>query len=256
MITEDRIRGKADQDADSMRQIALAVVGMPRSGKSTFVQHALDLKKLPTSRISTKKVSLEGVVSILRIHEFDPHDIEITSRGTPFWPIIEGGGSPVEIEGALVIYNISDVGTTRPLPALLREFDVLATVPIQAALSIARNKLTLWLLSLRGLRKNRIANSSGLFDVRYTAKVTAGRESCCKTATQCGAWQCADISNYNESPREPQTMCVVHTAQYRALQEWYDSFRQFVDIQNLFLIDLRENNIHSININFSRGCLV
>ncbi len=113
---------KAEQNAASMRQIAIAVVGAPRSGKSTFVQHALDLKKLPTSRVSAKKVSLEGVVSILRIHEIDAHEIGITSQGTPCWPLVDDDENAIKVDGVLVIYTIGDTDSTKPIPPLLREF--------------------------------------------------------------------------------------------------------------------------------------
>lgn len=101
--------------------MALAVVGTPRSGKSTFIQHALDLKKLPTAAVSSKKVSLEGVVSLLRIHEFNVNDIDLTSGGTPQWPHLDGKETTSPINGAMVIYSISDASSTKLIPSFLRE---------------------------------------------------------------------------------------------------------------------------------------
>lgn len=112
---------KADQDAENMRQIAIAVIGTSGSGKSTFIQHALDLKKSPNSRNSTKKVSLEGVISILRILEIDTDEVEITPDGALHWPLVDANGSTRKIDGAVVVYSIIDVGSTKPLPELLRE---------------------------------------------------------------------------------------------------------------------------------------
>ncbi|KAL8650858.1 MAG: hypothetical protein Q9210_003577, partial [Variospora velana] len=117
---EDEIWVKANQDVDTMRELALAVVGTSGSGKSTFIQHALDLKKLPSSRISTKKVSLEGIISILRIHEFDAGEVEIAPDGALSWPLIDASEATNEIDGAVVVYSITDVGSTKPLPELLR----------------------------------------------------------------------------------------------------------------------------------------
>ncbi|KAL8955963.1 MAG: hypothetical protein Q9193_006364, partial [Seirophora villosa] len=102
-----------------MRQIAIAVIGTSGSGKSTFIQHALDLKKSPNSRNSTKKVSLEGVISILRILEIDTDEVEITPDGALRWPLIDANGSTRKIDGAVVVYSIIDVGSTKPLPELL-----------------------------------------------------------------------------------------------------------------------------------------
>lgn len=112
---------KANQDVDTMREIALAVIGTSGSGKSTFIQHALDLKKLPNSRTSTKKVSLEGIISVLRIHEIDAGEVEVAPDGALSWPLVDASGNTYEIDGAVVVYSITDVGSTKPLPELLRE---------------------------------------------------------------------------------------------------------------------------------------
>ncbi|KAL8967290.1 MAG: hypothetical protein Q9197_005508 [Variospora fuerteventurae] len=103
-----------------MREIALGVVGTSGSGKSTFIQHALDLKKLPNSRTSTKRVSLEGIISVLRIHEIDAVEVEVAPDGALSWPLVDASGNTYEIDGAVVVYSITDVGSTKPLPELLR----------------------------------------------------------------------------------------------------------------------------------------
>ena len=104
-----------------MPQITLAVVGTSCSGKSTFVQHALDLKRIPTAAVSSKKVSLEGVVSLLRIYEFNILDVDITLQGNPQWPRLDGYDTKSQIDGIMVIYSISDVSSTKFIPSFLRE---------------------------------------------------------------------------------------------------------------------------------------
>ncbi|KAL9001886.1 MAG: hypothetical protein Q9188_005159 [Gyalolechia gomerana] len=111
---------KACHNEYTIRQVVLAVVGMPRSGKSTFIQHALDLKKTPSSKVATKRVSLEGTVSILEIHEFDMHEIEINSDGTPHWPENAADDITGKVNGVLVIYSIEDIASTKPIPTVLR----------------------------------------------------------------------------------------------------------------------------------------
>ncbi|KAL8916183.1 MAG: hypothetical protein Q9172_006414 [Xanthocarpia lactea] len=108
------------QIAQSMPQITLAVVGTSCTGKSTFVQHALDLKRIPTAAVSSKKVSLEGVVSLLRIYEFNIHDVDITLQGNPQWPRLDGEDTKNQIDGIMVIYSISDVSSTKFIPSFLR----------------------------------------------------------------------------------------------------------------------------------------
>ncbi|KAL8990892.1 MAG: hypothetical protein Q9169_008003, partial [Polycauliona sp. 2 TL-2023] len=103
-----------------MPQIALAVVGTPGSGKSTFIQHALDLKKTPTSTVSSKKVSLEGVVSLLRIHEFNIEAVDTGHEGTLQWPQPGGEEIACRIDGTVIIYSISDASSTKMIPSFLR----------------------------------------------------------------------------------------------------------------------------------------
>ncbi|KAI4220152.1 MAG: hypothetical protein LQ349_008161, partial [Xanthoria aureola] len=108
------------QTSQGIPQVALAVVGTPGSGKSTFIQHALELKKLPTAAVSSKKVSLEGVVSMLRIHEFNICDVNIAVEGTLQWPHMHGEEVASHIDGTMVIYSISDASSTEMIPSFLR----------------------------------------------------------------------------------------------------------------------------------------
>ncbi|KAL8697001.1 MAG: hypothetical protein Q9224_002513 [Gallowayella concinna] len=110
---------QTSRNAEGMPQVGLAVIGTPGSGKSTFVQHALDLKKCSKGSPSTKKVSLEGVVSLLHIHEFNIFDIDITPEGLPQWPHMLGQDTPSQIDGAMIVYSISDASSTSPIPRLL-----------------------------------------------------------------------------------------------------------------------------------------
>ncbi|KAL8710337.1 MAG: hypothetical protein Q9220_005107 [cf. Caloplaca sp. 1 TL-2023] len=106
---------------NKLQDIALAVVGTPRSGKSTFVQHALDLKKPPASAVSTKKVSLEGVVSVLRMYEYDMNDVSFTPDGSPRLPIQPEEGSPCRVDGILVMCNVNSVSSTEHISTMLRK---------------------------------------------------------------------------------------------------------------------------------------
>ncbi|KAL9038973.1 MAG: hypothetical protein Q9180_002809 [Flavoplaca navasiana] len=108
------------QTSQGIPQVAIAVVGTPGSGKSTFIQHALDLKKSPTATVSSKKVSLEGVVSLLRVHEFNLHAVDIAHEGTIQWPCPDSEETVGQINGIVVIYSISDASSTKMIPSFLR----------------------------------------------------------------------------------------------------------------------------------------
>ena len=91
-----------------MQEITLAVLGATGVGKSTFVQCALDLKKPAILPSSTKKVSLEGVISILRLIELQLEDVTVTEDCSVRWPTEIGDQSVPRIDGALVMCDVMD----------------------------------------------------------------------------------------------------------------------------------------------------
>lgn len=69
-----------------MQEITLAVVGEHRAGKTTFLQCALDLKRPVSAPSATKKVSLEGVISMLRLLEVPLEDVKVSAEHDFMWP--------------------------------------------------------------------------------------------------------------------------------------------------------------------------
>ena len=118
-----------------MREVTLAVVGAAQAGKSTFVQCALDLKNPPTSASATKKVSLEGVVSILRLLEIQMSDVIIDPEQNVVWPRTVGGQSFSHVHGALVLYDVMDQGSLNRIPSVLSEFAGLISIALSPSLS-------------------------------------------------------------------------------------------------------------------------
>lgn len=104
-----------------MREVTLAVLGANRAGKSTFVQCALDLKRPSTSASATKKVSLEGVVSVLRLLEMQIGDININLEHDLVWPATVGGQSTPPVDGALVLYDVMNQSSLNLIPDVLSE---------------------------------------------------------------------------------------------------------------------------------------
>ena len=104
-----------------MREVTLAVLGAPAVGKSTFVRCALDLNKAPTSAVSSKKVSLEGEISIVRMLELGLEDVEITADQSVRWPTKKGDHDTPIIDGVLVLYDVMNRGSIAHIPALLSE---------------------------------------------------------------------------------------------------------------------------------------
>ena len=111
----------ADAKARDVQEVTLVVLGAPAVGKSTFVSCALDLKKASISAISSKKVSLEGKISVVRLLELSFEDFEITTNQTVRWPMKVGHHDTPIIDGVLVLYDIMDQGSIARIPAILSE---------------------------------------------------------------------------------------------------------------------------------------
>ena len=122
-----------------MREITLVVLGATQAGKSMFVQCALDLKRPSTSPSATKKVSLEGVVSVLRLLEMQIGDVVINADRNVVWPQTVGGQSTPQVDGVLVLYDVMNQGSLNRVPYVLSEFHdaLLAHRIVHSAFSIA-----------------------------------------------------------------------------------------------------------------------
>ena len=102
-------------------EVMLAVLGAPAVGKSTFVNCALDLKRTSNSPVAGKKVSLDGVISIVRLLELGIQDLEVTTDGGLRWPErVEDQVMP-NIDGVLAIYDVMDQNSIAPLTQILSE---------------------------------------------------------------------------------------------------------------------------------------
>ena len=110
-----------DAKAGNVREVALVVLGALAVGRSTFVRCALDLKKAPTSAVSSKKVSLEGEISIVRMLELGFEDVEVTADQNVRWPLRLGDFNTPIIDGVLVLCDVTDGGSIGHILALLSE---------------------------------------------------------------------------------------------------------------------------------------
>lgn len=131
------LNSKQIDDVDDISEVNVAVLGTFGVGKSTFVQCALDLKQSPSSPISSKKVSLEGVLIRIRLLEVQLSDVKISDTQRVEWPQRLGEEDTPRIDGALALYDVMDQGSTIRIPEVLSESD-----------SFNKLSLLFWRLSL------------------------------------------------------------------------------------------------------------
>lgn len=110
------------RNENGIREVTLAVTGANQAGKSTFIECALDLKRPLSAPIATKKVSLEGVISTLRLIEIPLAKLTAGSDEGLAWPETVGGQDTQQVDGALVVYDVMNQESFNHLSTILSEF--------------------------------------------------------------------------------------------------------------------------------------
>lgn len=123
------------KETGNLQEVVIAVLGASAVGKSTFLQLSLDLRKLPDSPITSKKVLREGSMFLVRLVEVDVEDVDVSSEGL-IWPaIIDDGPTPL-IDGVLLLYNVLDPSSIAPLPPILGKFHSHSTLDVTVACQV------------------------------------------------------------------------------------------------------------------------
>ncbi|MCJ1403974.1 hypothetical protein MMC11_007198 [Xylographa trunciseda] len=102
----------------AMPELSFAVVGSEGSGKSTFIRCALDLKKPATSPVSSKKMSLEGDVFLIKLVEIPINTLEVLADQIR-WPDLLDQEVVPRIDGVLALYDVTERQSIRNIPKLL-----------------------------------------------------------------------------------------------------------------------------------------
>lgn len=116
-----------------MQEVTIAILGGAKVGKSTFVRCALDMKAPPVSSCTTKKVSLEGTVSVLRLYEFQLKNIKISEDCSIIWPRLAGDEAKSRIDGALVLFDVMDKTSLYEVADLLSKSQAFLVARIRQA---------------------------------------------------------------------------------------------------------------------------
>ena len=103
--------------------VTIAVVGGDQAGKTTFITSALDMRHPATSRTTTKKMSLDGSVYLVRLLEIGSKEIICDPKG-PIWPRFGNDPSPPSIDGVLVLHDTTQPATFTEIVNLLGVFSM------------------------------------------------------------------------------------------------------------------------------------
>jgi hypothetical protein len=105
----------------TLPELRFVVVGAEATGKSTFIHHALDLKKALTQPVASKKMSLEGDVFMINLTEIRLGDVSVDDDYLVTWPHLKDASSQ-RIDGVLALYDVSRRDTLGGIPDLLSEY--------------------------------------------------------------------------------------------------------------------------------------
>ena len=81
----------------------------------------MDLKRTSTLPFSSKKVSLEGKISVVRLLELGFDDVKVTADQGVCWPEKIGDQNMPEIDGVLALYDVMNQDSISQIPGLLGE---------------------------------------------------------------------------------------------------------------------------------------
>ncbi|KAL4907292.1 hypothetical protein BDW74DRAFT_122815 [Aspergillus multicolor] len=119
--------GNETNPKSNFPHVSIAVVGGDKVGKTTFIQSALEMKHPLSSRSTTKKMSLDGTVYVVRLVEVHTDEISLASNGRLRWPLL-GNDSPPSVDGALLLYD-ADRPSAHPETSRMLDTFVAASVP-------------------------------------------------------------------------------------------------------------------------------
>jgi hypothetical protein len=105
------------------------VLGSPFVGKSAFIQKAFDLRNPPPVSISSRKMSIDGNVYVVRLIELSYNDLDLDHENRICWPeAVEGAPMPC-IDGAFTLYDVMNKESLVQVPETLSKSSSTLRIP-------------------------------------------------------------------------------------------------------------------------------
>lgn len=97
----------------------IAIVGASGVGKSTFIQRALGLRRLPSAPLSSRKMSINCVPHQVRLLELDIDGLELDDDGRIRWPTRFGDQEVPHVQGTLVLCDVTSQRSLTAIPRIV-----------------------------------------------------------------------------------------------------------------------------------------
>ncbi|KAK0652183.1 ras guanine nucleotide exchange factor domain-containing protein [Cercophora newfieldiana] len=108
-----------DSSKLAMDPINIAIIGANGVGKSSFVQRVLRTPRPPNYNVTNLRQDVDGVLRHVTLVELDLEGFEVDSSQPIQWPKQIGGQLVPRMDGALILYDVTNKESTRDLPSTL-----------------------------------------------------------------------------------------------------------------------------------------
>ena len=101
----------------TMDSINIAVIGADGVGKSAFIQRALRLSRMPNTNITSVPHDVDGIPHVIVLVELDIEVFDDVDPAQPVhWPKQVDGHMVPRMDGALILYDVTNKESIRDLP--------------------------------------------------------------------------------------------------------------------------------------------
>src|SRR6187551_1180974 len=102
-----------------MEPINIAVIGAIGVGKSSFVQRVLRSPRPPNHNVTAFRQEIDGAFHIVTLVELDLEVFEVNPNQPMQWPKQIGGHMEPRMDGALMLYDVTNKESIRDLKSTL-----------------------------------------------------------------------------------------------------------------------------------------
>ncbi|KAF2433146.1 ras GEF [Tothia fuscella] len=107
------------ENSSRLQEINIVVLGSPSVGKSAFIQKAFDLPHPPPTSISSRKMSIDGNVYVIRLIELSYNLLDLDEDNRICWPESVDGAQVPYIDGAFTLYDVMNQDSLVQVPETL-----------------------------------------------------------------------------------------------------------------------------------------
>ena len=115
---ESRSNGFLQTNNDAEHEVNIAIVGYVGVGKSSFIRQSLGLAALPTSAVTSRRISVDKGTFLVRMLECQLENVIIDRDNRITWPT---DPRMPTVDAACTLYDVSNKDSYQDVPVVLSE---------------------------------------------------------------------------------------------------------------------------------------